>query len=293
MFDRIAAAAREPEVVAPVTGRQPELNEAFAWEDLDPADVPVTHAEARASAAARAYAPIDGSNRKQERGRPAVHVGRHDQFVVASDAPRYSIVGTHSGRAFDTIAKGTHVQVNISTPRELITPEGRHAHVLVRPSHLPAMRQGSAWLRADALATDPKRLERADRKAAAHAMPAEPAGHATAYVFRTTPQTSDLALTPGSQAHKAKLDAYLEHTTPQAGGFYNVCLNLPQPGTPPVADDVARAGDHFFVFHTHEVAAYRGTHRTSTTWAFGCIGTGAKPDHTRRGWVPMATLERV
>jgi hypothetical protein len=77
--------------------------------------------------------------------------------------------------------------------------------------------------------------------------------------------------------------------------------SLPQPHTPPIAIDIARAGDPFFALKdpsfTRPVAVYANHAKYSTrqmSWVFGFVGkleNGTwKADHTRRGWVPLRTL---
>ncbi len=81
----------------------------------------------------------------------------------------------------------------------------------------------------------------------------------------------------------------------------NICQSLPQADAPPVAIDVANAGEAFFVVNDHSFhrtcsiyanGGARSTH--AMKWVFGFVGKQEHghwvPDHSRRGWVPLRTL---
>lgn len=134
--------------------------------------------------------------------------------------------------------------------------------------------------------------------------------------------TDDLALTHNVKFQsRANFQHYLyrkndKKQMPGAthGGFYNISLNLPQPGVVPVQVDVAIPGKGFFVLDHRRVAVYENISKRDepgrykkmlgksvpeakkVVWVFGCVAIpdgkgGFKPDPNRRGWVPKAALE--
>lgn len=83
----------------------------------------------------------------------------------------------------------------------------------------------------------------------------------------------------------------------------NIAMNLPKDKTPPVAVDVARPGDAFFVpkgqTFRREISMYRRRSQKSKLrqkWVYGFVGKDEGnrkvADEKRRGWVPLRVLAR-
>jgi hypothetical protein len=249
------------------------------------------------------YAKTDKFNRKQHRGRPQVKT-----LVIHHDFPRFVITSGSATQAFDSIKTGTHVTINVAHVRKLVVDGSPHpvACVLTR-----TVSKGSGWTRLSDLAKDPAaqaHLAHLTNHAALGHTPSAPslksmAHHAMKFKVNG-PKHSSYRLTGHlSSQSKSNLAHYLErpsHSAEDPEGFYNICLNLPQHGTPPVQVDTALPGSHFFVATTREVAVYKSGHTEAAKkirWAFGCPGIHRNghwvPDRSRRGWVPLSVLEKA
>jgi hypothetical protein len=260
------------------------------------------------------YAKTDRFNRKQDEHRP--HVGHN--IKLAADTTRYNIEDGARTRKHDKLAAGTSVTINVAHTRMLRIGGAMEKCVLTR-----TVDNGAAWTRLEDVASSSKAQHSLGSKVdhrAAHDEAKPPserlAAKAKPMKFRpgTAPHTG-LALTGHvSSQSKSNYDHYLfrEKTSkmqePFHNGYYNICMNLPQHGTPPVQGDVALPGDRFFVITKRQVSLYekedpatfKGSdvaEQSRSWWVFGCAakkeGEHWVPDRARRGWVPARVLEHV
>jgi hypothetical protein len=263
------------------------------------------------------YAQRDKFNRTQERGRPKVG----GDITLTAAVKRYSIESGSKTRPHDELPKGTEVTINIAHVRKLTIDGARHKCVLTR-----SVDNGAAWSKlsdvtaggAQAKKLAAKVERSADKRQAKtpSKKAAEKAKHKHMQFKTAPPAPTGLALTGHvSSQSRSNFDHYLfrdvdkDMASPFHNGFYNIALNLPQPGTPPVQADIALPGDQFFVITHREVSLYDKVdpkvakakkitdvrEKRRTIWVFGCagkqVGGDWVPDRTRTGWVPRAVLE--
>ncbi len=266
------------------------------------------------------YAKVDRFNRKQERGRPQVG----HTLALEAEMPRYSIESGTKSRPHDTLPAGEEIQINIAKVRTLTIDGKKESCVFTR-----SVNAGSAWAKLSDVKKAPgasahlaANVNSQARKHQAKAPSKQLAKKSEHKEMQFKPATAEahtgLALTGHvSSQSRSNYDHYLFRDKPSAtykpmhDGFYNVCLNLPQHGTPPVQADVALPHDRFFVITQRSVSLYEKKNvpdpskykgpdvkeKRRSTWVFGCLGkqVGGEwvPDRTRTGWVPRSVLEAV
>lgn len=200
------------------------------------------------------------------------------------------------------------VRVNLDTPRHL-NGQGPYVFVWSAP-------HGPGWMLLSNIKGGDKLRQTISSRAAsgfAHEGPAHISGKHDKMTFRAigdsiaSADSTDHAehVLPHQRAGKNVASDYLQRhpSAKPSRTYYNVSLNLPEPGVPAVADDTAQPGDTFFVLHgqsyRREIALFRTGQRHSTrrqVWVFGYMAKqdptrGVVPDPSRRGWVPLRDLQ--
>jgi hypothetical protein len=300
-----------------------------------PSVATVASAAPTASAARRDapyYADTGRFNRKQKRQKSGGSRPQVTTMTLGHSFKRYSIKNKNHAVLHDEpqpAAAGqdpVELQINIAATRKLVIDGKKATCILTR-----TVDSGAAWARlvdVIPLGANPgnarKRrasLQRRINKKAARYAPKEPSAKRlkSAREMRFKPgvdPNTGLSLT-GNVASQSKSDydhyLFRDKTAKMEGavhhGFYNVALNLPQRGIPPVQVDIAKPDDVFFMISKPEVALYERIdpdkhpnikavdEKDRTVWVFGCLGKREGndwvPDPSRRGWVPKRVVKYV